>query len=269
MDRQDLTAAVLVHNGEAQLAETLRALSMQDSPEGVRILVICNGCQDRSVEIARDAACLFDGPMIYQVLDLPAIGRGAALRVAIQKCKGALAVLDQDTLLSPGAFSAIRDTFRSGYRFAALQPKPGRSPSPLVRAYYRFWLALDYVRRSPATIGFYAVSADGLGRVADLPPIHSDDKYMRLRFAPAERVRIDSESYRVDPQQSFAALIRDRARYNRGNRELARLLPAGAGADAPRHARADWLVALRQPGDCLAFAATILLSRLYAALPRL
>ncbi len=250
------------------MAATLRALSQQRDLAEVSVLVVCNGCHDRSAEIAREAARLFDRCAGYEVLELPAVGRGGALQLALRRRRGGLAVLDQDAVLSPGALAAIRAAFDAGRHFATLRPRPRRSGSRLVRAYYRFWLALDYVRRSPATIGFYAVSVQGLGRVTGLPPVHSDDKYVRLKFAPAERVRIESEWYRVDPQRSFCALVRDRARYNRGNLELARLLPVRESEDAPRHVRADCLAALRQPGDGLAFAATVLLSRLYGAFPR-
>lgn len=266
-----LLVAIPVHDGQDCLAATLQALARQGDLETLTILVLCNGCRDRSAEIARQAGCLFERCAGYEVLELPAIGRCGALKIALGRCRDdriGLAVLDQDAVLSPGAFAAVRAAFESGRHFATLRPRPRRSNSRLVRAYYRFWLALDYVQRSPATIGFYAVSAQGLANVTDLPSVHSDDKYLRLRISPAERFRIESEWYRVEPQRSFVALVRDRARYNRGNRELACLSPRQNSNDLPRHAVADLHAALRRPGDGLAFIATILLSRLYAVLSR-
>ena len=259
----DLTVAVLVHNGESVLEQTLKHLTKQSHLDGVAILAICNGCNDRSADVARKAANLFEEISVsYGVLDLPKVGRNGALNVARRLCKGALLVIDQDVILSCRALSAISDAFLNGYCFATLRPSVVRSRSFLVNAYYRFWLSLRYVRHSPATMGFYAISRQGLQRLPRFPAIHSDDKFARLHFKPHERIRIESEWYQVTPQQNLVSLLRDRMRYNRANRELAQLMASQVWNDAPRVFINELDVVWNNLGDATAFAMVTALSRI-------
>lgn len=262
-----LTVVVLVYNGESVIANTLKNLATQSELDGVKILVVCNGCRDRSAVVAGRAAALFEGTGArYEVLDLAAIGRVGALNAARLQCEGGLVVLDQDAVLSPGALSAVSEAFGQGYCFVTLRLTLTRSPSFVVRAYYRFWTRLRYVQRSPATIGFYAVSPNGLSRLPAFPSVHSDDKFARMQFNPSERIRIEQEWYRVTPQNDLLALVRDRARYNQGNRELAQLLAADARPDAKRSVRDETPTSLSRWGDGLVFAAVLALSMVYEQL---
>jgi hypothetical protein len=79
------------------------------------------------------------------------------------------------------------------------------------------------VRRSPATCGAYAVSAEGRSRWKELPDLHSDDKWERWHFAPHERLLVSAAWYEVVAPDGLLALLRARRRYQRGNRELAGL----------------------------------------------
>ena len=262
-----LTVAVLVHNGAPVIARTLEEISNQDGIDGIDILVVCNGCSDRSMVIAREAAKLFaSGHARYEVLDLPPVGRAGALNVVRRRCGGGLVVVDQDTILSRGALSAIAQAFEQGYHFATLCPTLTRSPSLLVRAYYRFWTQLGYVRRSPATIGLYAVSRDGLARLPAFPSIHSDDKFARMHFKPSERLRVEQEWYRVTAQDDLLTLVRDRSRYDQGNRELARILTNGAPLDAKRRVSEEIRVPLNRLGDGVAFGIVLTLSLVHQQL---
>jgi hypothetical protein len=204
----------------------------------------------------------------YEVLELPRSGRAEALNAVRQRYVGHLAVVDQDALLSPHALCAIRSAFQRGYQFATLLPTVERSRSPVVRAYYRFWAGLRYVHDSPATMGFYAISMCGLRRVPDFPVRHPDDKFARLHFHVFERVLCETESYRVTPQNDLVSLVRDRARYNRSNREVASLLSFSAWGDAPRRLRDEIAGVLNRPADAMVFAVVLVLSLAYERLYR-
>ena len=262
-----LTVAVLVHNGAPVIARTLKELSNQDGIDDVETLVVCNGCNDSSTEVAREAAKRFASVHArYEVLDLPPVGRAGALNVVRRRCRGGLLILDQDTILSRGALVAIVDAFEQGYCFATLRPTLTRSLSPMVRAYYRFWTQSVYVQRSPATIGLYAVSRDGLARLPAFPPIHSDDKFARMHFKPSECVRIEHKWYRVTAQDDLFSLVRDRSRYTQGNREVARILANAAPLDAKRRVREEIRVPLSRLGDGVAFGVVLTLSMLHQQL---
>jgi hypothetical protein len=132
--------------------------------------------------------------------------------------------LDQDARLSPHALSAIFAALTpgTGIHFAAPRGLFDPSPSLLVRAFCRYWCSLPYSDASPVTMGAYAVSAEGRRRWGALPHLASDDKFVRMLFAPEERRLLASESYHVVAPRDWGELIRARRRYLRGNRELAR-----------------------------------------------
>ena len=131
--------------------------------------------------------------------------------------------LDQDARLSPVALSAIFSALGSGTGIHFVAPRGLFEPSPsrLVRAFCRYWRSLPYCDESPVTMGAYAVSAEGRRRWGELPQLASDDKFVRMLFAPGERCLLAGQSYHVLPPASWSELIRARRRYLRGNRELA------------------------------------------------
>jgi hypothetical protein len=95
-----------------------------------------------------------------------------------------------------------------------------RPRSAVSRAYYSAWSELPYVQQSPVTIGAYAVSAKGRERWDQFPRVHSDDKWVRWHFAPAERVVVPDITYEVLVPEGLRELVRARRRYERGNKQL-------------------------------------------------
>ena len=96
------------------------------------------------------------------------------------------------------------------------------------------------------------------------PDIISDDTFVRLQFAPAERVRLD-QTYQWPLVEGLARLVRVRRRQNKGVAEVAERFP---GPD--REEQCAWLLqaaleslrrALRDPAGFCVYAGVALTVR--------
>jgi glycosyltransferase involved in cell wall biosynthesis len=224
-----LAVIIPAFNGAQTLKRSLVSLAGQDLgttallTAGIHVLVVVNDGQKETFAAAEAHLPALRKRGIAASVIVSSAGRVAALQAG-ESHVPALShrvYLDQDAFLSSGALAALAEGFcRPGIGFATLAPVFEPSVSAAVRCFCRAWVRLPYVRRSPATMGLYAVSAQGRARWGDWPHIAADDKAVRLLFRPAERLLIENETYRVLPPASWGELIDTRARYVRSNREL-------------------------------------------------
>ncbi|GAA2692853.1 hypothetical protein Apa02nite_074470 [Actinoplanes palleronii] len=221
-----LGVVIPTHRGSALLDRSMAALARQTRTRGLHVVVAVNDGRadsyDRAVALAPTLRAV---GMRCTVIRTTA-GRSAALRAADRLLPpGARLYLDQDAVLSPRAVAGLVAALSpgTGVHFAVPSLRLVSARSAVTRAYFRIWRDLPYVRRSPATCGAYAVSAEGRSRWGELPDLHSDDKWVRWHFAPHERLVVASESYEVMAPDGLMDLLRARRRYQRGNRELADL----------------------------------------------
>ncbi|MFC4070288.1 glycosyltransferase family 2 protein [Actinoplanes subglobosus] len=216
------------HHGSALLDRSVRSLAGQTLTRDVHVVVAVNDDRADSLDRANALAPLLRAAGMACAVVRTAPGRSAALRAGDRLLPpGARLYLDQDAVLSPSAVATLLTVLApgSGVHFAAPAMRPAPARSAVTRAYFRIWRELPYVRRSPATCGVYAVSAEGRARWGDLPDLHSDDKWVRWHFAPDERRVVPGEWYEVVAPDGLRDLLRARRRYQGGNREL-RGLPA-------------------------------------------
>lgn len=218
-----LGVVIPTHRGSALLDRSMRSLVRQTRTGDLHVVVAVNDSRadsyDRAVELA---PALRAAGIVCTVLRTPA-GRSAALRAGDRLLPpGPRLYLDQDAALSPDAVATLLAVLApgTGIHFATPGLRLAPARSAVTRAYFRIWRELPYVRRSPATCGAYAVSAEGRSRWAELPDLHSDDKWVRWHFAPAERRVVAAGSYEVVAPDGVADLLRARRRYRHGNREL-------------------------------------------------
>jgi glycosyltransferase involved in cell wall biosynthesis len=232
-ERPELDVIVPVHNGATHLPATLAALAPQVWP-GVRVSLVLNGCRDRSEAVGREGLALLDCPT--RLLESAQASRPGALNAGEAGAHGHRLYLDQDAVLSAGALARIVQALDRGAHFAGAAAA-WRTPSVAVAAAMRAWNHLPYVIEQPVTAGMYAVSAQGRARWGDWPEGLPDDKFARLQFAPAERVRLGDVTYGVAAPTSFAELAVARRRYFRSNRALRAERPALMARDGGRYAR--------------------------------
>jgi glycosyltransferase involved in cell wall biosynthesis len=241
-----LSVIIPVYHGADTLGRSLTALADQrfDDGDGLQasdvevLLALNDGRQDSEAAAEAHVASLRARNFRVRLLRTSPTRRAAiAAADAVAAVGTHRLYLDQDARLSPHALSAIFASLApgTGIHFAAPRARFDPSPSLVVRAFCRYWCALPYCDASPVTMGAYAVSAEGRRRWGALPQLASDDKFVRMLFAPKERLLLASESYHVVAPRGWRELIRARRRYLRGNRELARATHLAPPDPIPRY----------------------------------
>lgn len=220
-------ASVIVpaHNEETVLPRGLAAMLGSAAPGEFEVLVVSNGCSDRTAERAREF-CRQSGYPVA-VLELAEASKVAALRAGARRATGAVRVyVDADVVLATEALRALVEALLA----AGDRPVVGcpamrvdtTGCSPLVRAYYRAWTELPYVRAGLVGSGVFGLTAAGSQRLGEFPAVLNDDGWVRRAFAPGERLTTPG-SFTVRAPRTLAALVRRRARIAIGNRDLVRM----------------------------------------------
>lgn len=255
------------HDEADFIGETLEGLLAQDAsaPEEMRVIVAANGCSDRTAEIAhRFAAPFATRGWELIVLDIPEGGKPGALnRADAEAGPGPRAYLDADVVCSPtlvGLLARALDEAEPRYASGIFTITPPKSL--ISRLYARLWLKVPFMTTGVPGCGLFAVNEAGRARWQDFPDIIADDLFVRLNFAPSERIRVDAPFTWV-LAEGFGALVRVRRRWDTGNRQLLELRPDLAVNEEKAPVRpADHLRLLAgQPLSYLVYVAVAVASR--------
>jgi hypothetical protein len=163
----------------------------------------------------------------FRVLDLPEGGKPGALNAADAVARhGARMYLDADVTVSPGLVPLIVKALdRVGPVYASGRVNITGPGGWVSRAYARMWARVPFMAQGVPGCGLFAVNAAGRARWGAFPAIIADDAFVRLNFAPAERVMVEA-GYDWPVAPGFRALLRVRRRQNRGVAEIAERFPA-------------------------------------------
>lgn len=214
---------------------TIRAclLSIRDQaglPEGhgIEIIVAANGCRDGTVEAARQVLPELEARGFRtRLLDLETPGKARAMNAAEGLALwGPRLFLDADVTLSDAVMAALAPLLCASediYCSGSVRCAAGRSP--VSRLYAHVWSRLPFVVDGVPGVGLYGVSASARRRWHGFPDLHSDDRFVRLLFAPGERHKVEA-SYLWPVPQGLWNLIRVRRRWIEGNLELFHRYPA-------------------------------------------
>ena len=226
-----ISVIIPAYQEEAVIGGCLGALVAQtvlaDRACAVEAIVVANGSTDRTAEIARAwVAPASKAGLRLEVVELTAPGKAQALNEGDRRASGSIRVyLDADVICGPGLLRDLSSALATDApRFASGELTIRPPQSAVSRAYGRVWTALPFVRDGVAGCGLYAVHAAGRRRWAAFPAIHSDDKFVRLCFAPEERVQVPSR-YLWPLPEGLRNLVRVRRRWCEGNLELRRCFP--------------------------------------------
>jgi glycosyltransferase involved in cell wall biosynthesis len=223
------TIVVPAHNEEAVIERLLDALRGQLTDHLLDIVVVCNGCTDRTSDIVRAHAA--DDPRI-RLIELAEGSKTAAIRAgfaAAPQTAAMVAVVDADVVLSADAIEGLAKALDSRLPLIAAPmidvDLTGCSRS--VRRYYAVWMSEPYVAAGVIGAGVYAVNPAGFERIVAMPDVLGDDAWARARFARAERVT-SAGTFTVYPARTLRPHVRRRARIVLGNRQLAAMRNASA-----------------------------------------
>ena len=142
-------------------------------------MVVCNGCTDRTADVARGYG---DG---VRVIETPVASKTSALNLgdaAVSGFRGSTS-MPTSRCRSP-RFGGSPPASREGALAASpVMTVDLRGSGAAVRAYYRIWMRLPYVREGMIGVGVYALSEEGRGRFGAFPDVIADDGYVRMLFA--------------------------------------------------------------------------------------
>ena len=222
------SVVIAANNEEGYIGACLDALLAQDGQAGpLDIVVVANACTDRTEEIvaARIAAFAARGWHL-RCLHRPEPGKVGALNAGDEAAEGLLrAYLDADVICAPALLGQLRRALAGPdplYATGTLRVAPARSR--ITRLYARFWQRLPFVRSGAVGAGLFAVNAAGRRRWGAFPDIISDDTFVRLQFAPSERIEVPAP-YDWPMIEGWRGLVKVRRRQDAGVREIARLYP--------------------------------------------
>jgi glycosyltransferase involved in cell wall biosynthesis len=241
-----ISIIVPAHNEESVVASGLTALTEEANQGELEVIVVCNGCTDRTAQIARAF-----GPPVT-VIETDVASKPHALNLGDRAASGfPRFYVDADVALPLAAVRQIAQVLERGPAIAAAPAVENvflDGADPRVRTYYEVWMALPYVQEGMMAAGAYALSEQGRARFGDFPDVIADDGYVRLLFGPGERIEVAGAVCRVLAPMTLADLIKIKTRSRLGVIELAQRFPELYRPDAGRKAYGKaFLTLLSQP----------------------
>ena len=215
-------ASVIIpaHNEAATIGRNLRALREGTDRDDLDVVVVCNGCTDRTAEMAREADPRARVIEIQRASKAEAVRVGNALTDVFPRIH-----LDADIELNgTAALRLVEPIMRDDVLATApRRDVPRTGCSRWVRWYYDVWEALPHVEAGLFGRGVVVLSQEGQERVTALPRMMSDDLGMSDSFTGDERRVVPVAVAVVHPPRTVRDLLRRRIRIATGNVQAAQL----------------------------------------------
>lgn len=204
------------YNEAVVIKRTLAPLSGVAVDGAIELIVVCNGCNDNTAEIARSVPGV-------RVVELEQGSKPAALNAGDEAATlWPRLYLDADIQISAAAVLAVLDRLAQGDVLAA---RPAcrydtAGASALVRSFYRARTRLPQHNRALWGAGAYGLSAQGHHRVGVFPMITADDGYVDTHFDADEKAVVVTEPAVVTTPADTKSLLAISRRSHRGKTEL-------------------------------------------------
>lgn len=221
---------VPLRNEAAMLPLTVPKLLAATTGNNARIIWVCNGCSDNSAAVIRRLA----GPAA-EVIELARPGKTAALQAGDEALGPHLPrlYLDADTWLNPGdparlmrpVFSGEADLVAPRLRFDTT------GASAVSVGIGTCWMSLPHARTA-AFSNAIGLSSAGRALWDRWPRVTGDDVFVSAMVPVHRRLIVPEALATISMPKTFAGWVRVRARWRKGEAELARL-----GLVLPRVAR--------------------------------
>ncbi len=219
-----VSIVIPAHNEEAVLGANLATLLDGARPGEFDVVVVPNGCTDRTAEVAAAAG--------VRVVASPVGGKPNAIRLGDAACRAFPRIyLDADVAMSADSVRALVAACAAP-GVLACAPVPELDlvgVGQVARRVHRVHDRLIAPNRALAGVGAYVLTEAGHARIFPMPDIISDDGWVHTSFAPAERAVVAAARTVVRPARTVRAHLRRRVRVRAGNRELAELGRSHAG----------------------------------------
>ncbi|MDB6172540.1 MAG: glycosyl transferase [Chthoniobacteraceae bacterium] len=217
-----ISIVIPAHNEEAVIGRCLTSLISGSKPGELEIIVACNGCTDRTAEIAH----AFGEPVrvveTQQASKIAALNLGDCAATQFPRC-----FVDADVELTIEAVRQVANLLLEGNQLAAAPAMvvDVSHSSWCVKAFYSIWLKQPYHRPGMLGGGFYAVSEAGRARFTKFPDIIADDEFVRSHFEEHERATPENCTFTIHAPRTVADLIRVKTRSRLGLYQLRSRFP--------------------------------------------
>ena len=217
-----ISIVIPARNEGRVIARTLRAMTTGAAVGEIDVLVVCNGCTDDTVSIARSF-----GPPV-RVIETEVGSKAHALNLGDQASLAFPRIyVDADVIITLSSIRALAARLDLG-DVLAVAPQSCvdlDGCSWYVRAYYDVRSRLPSARQGIGGSGVYALSHAGRRRFGEFPNVAADDSYVRIQFTPKERETLAYVNSTVFAPRMIKDLILIRTRAYYGTLELARRCP--------------------------------------------
>jgi glycosyltransferase involved in cell wall biosynthesis len=224
-----ISIVVPAHDEASVIGRCLESMTKGAQPGELEVLVVCNGCSDRTAEIARSF-----GPPV-RVLETEIPSKNAALNLGHRAASSyPRFFVDADIVLPIESIRKVAEVLRGGRIHGAaprIRVDLEKRGWP-IRAYYDVWLETPYVTEGMMGSGVYAISEQGGARLDAFPDIIADDAFARLLFAPHERASVEDAWFLMTPPETLSSLIHINVRRRVGLFEMAELHPEATAREA-------------------------------------
>jgi len=213
-EKQMISIVIPAHNEADVISHCLQQLVQPDRTMGLEIIVVCNGCSDRTAEIVR----AFDQVICIET-DVASKPHALNLGDEAATCFPRF-YLDADIRLSIENISIVVAAMKEKKALMAVpraqMDLTGSSWS--VRSYYDIWCNLPYCLEGMYVYGagVYAVSEEGRKRFTEFPAINSDGLFIRGLFKREEKIGVRDAVSIVSAPTSLSGLITIKARGRMG-----------------------------------------------------
>ena len=219
------------HNEEPVIGRLLEALSPAAADGRLDVHVVCNGCRDRTAEIAAD----YPGVAVHTVQRSSKI---AALNEGDRRAGSVFPrlYLDADIAVDLASVLSVVDVLeRDDAMAAAPRMHVALDGRPrVVRDFYRIFQRTPWQTKGAIGSGFYGLTAAGRSRFGAFPDVINDDLFVHQLFADDQRVTVDGAYFQIEAPRTFRALVRAKARVSAGTSEYLRRSSSGAdGSPVP------------------------------------
>jgi glycosyltransferase involved in cell wall biosynthesis len=212
-----VSVVVPAHDEASVIARGLRALVQDAEPGEIELVIVCNGCRDRTAAVAHAAA-----PDAILV-EIDVASKAAALNEGDARAsRFPRFYVDADVELSTTALRETVAALEDGALCAAPRPAFDLDGAPwYTRSFFAVLERMPFLS-DPGVVGtgVYAVSVDGRRRFGRFPALTADDQFVMDRFVTGERRAVEGARFVVHPPRSWRDLVRVRTRVYRGRREL-------------------------------------------------
>jgi len=210
------------HNEERRMRGLLSTLTASGHDGHYAIYVVCNGCTDRTREVAME----YPG---VEAVEIDQTGKHFALNEG-DRLAGQIFprfYCDADVQISSSSISSLVECLSSGGVLAA-------GPSADFETAGRSWGMRLYVKSLHGPIvanwadshlvgrGMYGVSRAGRERFLEFPSLIADDKFFDDHFTSSEKVVVRDARVTIWTTNTLSELIRNEARVVQGNRQMSK-----------------------------------------------